>query len=117
MALVIRKTGAGAVREIPLAEIVKAVVQVEFSPPAPAELELAQSSEMGLARPGRRAGHGIDMAALHAVNRGISVNELLETIKSALLTAYRHTRVTVRASKDDRKTGVVPESPVRPIRS
>lgn len=36
----------------------------------------------------------IDMAALHAieVDRGISVNELLETIKSALLTAYRHTQ-------------------------
>jgi len=35
----------------------------------------------------------IDMAALHAieVDRGISVEELLETIKSALLTAYRHT--------------------------
>ncbi|MFV0496170.1 transcription termination factor NusA [Mycobacterium sp.] len=34
----------------------------------------------------------IDMAALHAieVERGISVSELLETIKSALLTAYRH---------------------------
>ena len=36
----------------------------------------------------------IDMAALHAieVDRGISVTELLETIKSALLTAYRHTQ-------------------------
>ena len=35
----------------------------------------------------------IDMAALHAIeiDRGISVDELLETIKSALLTAYRHT--------------------------
>ena len=35
----------------------------------------------------------IDMAALHAieVDRGISVDELLDTIKSALLTAYRHT--------------------------
>ena len=35
----------------------------------------------------------IDMGALHAIeiDRGISVDELLETIKSALLTAYRHT--------------------------
>lgn len=55
VALVIREDRGWAVREIPLAEIVKAVVQVEFSPPAPAELELAQSSEMGLAR-GTEAG-------------------------------------------------------------
>ena len=41
VALVIRDGRDWAVREIPLAEIVKAVVQVEFSPPAPAELELA----------------------------------------------------------------------------
>ncbi len=35
----------------------------------------------------------IDMAALHAIvaDRGISVDDLLENIKSALLTAYRHT--------------------------
>ena len=35
----------------------------------------------------------IDMAALHAieVDRGIAVDELLDTISSALLTAYRHT--------------------------
>jgi N utilization substance protein A len=53
----------------------------------------------------------IDMAALHAieVDRGMSVGELLETIKSALLTAYRHThghqpdaRIEI-----DRKTGEV----------
>ena len=53
----------------------------------------------------------IDMGALHAieVDRGISVEELLETIKSALLTAYRHTeghqpdaRIEI-----DRKTGAV----------
>lgn len=55
VALVIREDRGWAVREIPLAEIVKAVVQVEFSPAAPAELELAQSSEMGLAR-GTEAG-------------------------------------------------------------
>ena len=41
VALVVRDGRDWAVREIPLAEIVKAVVQVEFSPPAPAELELA----------------------------------------------------------------------------
>ncbi len=37
----------------------------------------------------------IDMTALHAIeiDRGISVDELLDTIKSALLTAYRHTEV------------------------
>ena len=39
--LVVRDHRDWAVREIPLAKIVKAVVQVEFSPPAPAELELA----------------------------------------------------------------------------
>lgn len=53
----------------------------------------------------------IDMAALHAIeiDRGISVDELLETIKSALLTAYRHTeghqpdaRIEI-----DRKSGMV----------
>lgn len=53
----------------------------------------------------------IDMGALHAieVDRGISVEELLETIKSALLTAYRHTeghqpdaRIEI-----DRNTGAV----------
>ncbi|BBZ44965.1 transcription termination factor NusA [Mycobacterium parmense] len=53
----------------------------------------------------------IDMAALHAieVDRGISVTELLETIKSALLTAYRHTEGHQNdATIDiDRKTGVV----------
>ena len=53
----------------------------------------------------------IDMAALHAieVDRGISVNELLETIKSALLTAYRHTAGHQSDARIgiDRKTGVV----------
>ncbi|MGE5696651.1 MAG: transcription termination factor NusA [Candidatus Sericytochromatia bacterium] len=53
----------------------------------------------------------IDMAALHAieVDRGMSVGESLEIIKSALLTAYRHTaghqpdaRIEI-----DRKTGEV----------
>src|SRR6201995_1131523 len=53
----------------------------------------------------------IDMAALHAIEvaRGISVNELLETIKSALLTAYRHTQghqIDARI-EIDRKTGIV----------
>ena len=35
----------------------------------------------------------IDITALHAIenDRGLSVDELLDTIKSALLTAYRHT--------------------------
>ena len=53
----------------------------------------------------------IDMGALHAIeiDRGISVDELLDTIKSALLTAYRHTeghqpdaRIEI-----DRKSGAV----------
>lgn len=39
--LVVRARGDWAVRRIPLADIVKAVVQVEFSPPKPRELELA----------------------------------------------------------------------------
>ncbi|OSC42401.1 ribosome maturation factor RimP [Mycobacterium decipiens] len=55
VALVVRQERDWVVREIPLPEIVKAIVQVEFSPPAPAELELTQSSEMGLAR-GTEAG-------------------------------------------------------------
>ena len=53
----------------------------------------------------------IDMAALHAieVDRGMSVGELLETIKSALLTAYRHTRGHQPDARIeiDRKTGEV----------
>ena len=41
IALVIRDGRDWAVREVPLAEIAKAVVQVEFSPPAQVEVELA----------------------------------------------------------------------------
>ena len=35
----------------------------------------------------------IDMAALHAIeaDKGITVDVVVDTIKSALLTAYRHT--------------------------
>lgn len=47
VALVVRTGRDLAVREIPLSEITKAVVQVEFSPPAPAELELAHGTEAG----------------------------------------------------------------------
>jgi ribosome maturation factor RimP len=39
--LVVRDRGDWAVRRVPLADIVKAVVQVEFSPPKARELELA----------------------------------------------------------------------------
>ncbi|AMO62007.1 NusA antitermination factor [Mycolicibacterium phlei] len=53
----------------------------------------------------------IDMAALHAieVDRGIPVGELVETIKSALLTAYRHTEGHAPEARIeiDRKTGEV----------
>ena len=53
----------------------------------------------------------IDMTALHVieVERGISVTELLETIKSALLTAYRHTEGHEADARIeiDRKTGAV----------
>lgn len=53
----------------------------------------------------------IDMAALHAieVDRGITVDELVETIKTALLTAYRHTEGHEADARIDidRKTGVV----------
>jgi N utilization substance protein A len=53
----------------------------------------------------------IDMGALHAieVDRGISVEELLETIKSALLTAYRHTQGHEAEARIDidRKSGIV----------
>lgn len=41
VALVVRAGRDWTVREIPLVEIAKAVVQVEFSPPSQAELELA----------------------------------------------------------------------------
>ncbi|OBC02801.1 ribosome maturation factor RimP [Mycobacterium sp. 852002-40037_SCH5390672] len=47
VALVVRAGRDWTVREIPLGDIVKAVVQVEFSPPNQAELELAS---MGQAR-------------------------------------------------------------------
>lgn len=47
VALVVRAGRDWAVREIPLGDIAKAVVQVEFSPPNQAELELAS---MGQAR-------------------------------------------------------------------
>ena len=47
VALVVRAGRDWAVRDIPLGDIVKAVVQVEFSPPNQAELELAS---MGRAR-------------------------------------------------------------------
>jgi ribosome maturation factor RimP len=54
VALVVRGgRGSGqalTLREVPLAEIVKAVVQVEFSPPAKAELELATGAIEGQAR-------------------------------------------------------------------
>lgn len=53
----------------------------------------------------------IDMAALHAIesDKGISVDIVVDTIKSALLTAYRHTEGhEANARIDvDRKTGVV----------
>jgi N utilization substance protein A len=53
----------------------------------------------------------IDMAALHAVeaDKGISVDVVVETIKSALLTAYRHTEghETDARIDIDRKTGMV----------
>ncbi|OBB74089.1 transcription termination factor NusA [Mycobacterium sp. 852014-52144_SCH5372336] len=53
----------------------------------------------------------IDMAALHAieVDRGIPVGELVETIKSALMTAYRHTEGHAAEARIeiDRKTGEV----------
>ena len=51
LALVVRQGREWAVRQISLAEIVKAVVQVEFSQPAQAELELAGLAEVG--RPDR----------------------------------------------------------------
>ena len=53
----------------------------------------------------------IDMNALHAIeiDRGISVDELVETIKTALLTAYRHTEGHQADARIeiDRKTGSV----------
>jgi ribosome maturation factor RimP len=49
IALVVREGRDWAVRQIPLAEIVKAVVQVEFSQPAQAELELATGAFRGRA--------------------------------------------------------------------
>jgi N utilization substance protein A len=53
----------------------------------------------------------IDMAALHAIeaDKGISVDVVVDTIKSALLTAYRHTEGHQPDARIDidRKTGVV----------
>ena len=45
VALVVREGRDYRVREIPLADIAKAVVQVEFSPPAQAELDLAGQAD------------------------------------------------------------------------
>ena len=45
VALVVRAGRDWAVRDIPLGDIVKAVVQVEFSPPNQAELELASMGQ------------------------------------------------------------------------
>ncbi|OBK29881.1 ribosome maturation factor RimP [Mycobacterium asiaticum] len=44
LALVVRNGRDLTVRDIPLGQIAKAVVQVEFSPPSAAELELAEAS-------------------------------------------------------------------------
>ena len=53
----------------------------------------------------------IDMAALHAIeaDKGITVDVVIDTIKSALLTAYRHTEGHEADARIDidRKTGVV----------
>jgi transcription termination/antitermination protein NusA len=53
----------------------------------------------------------IDMAALHAIeaDKGISVDVVVDTIKSALLTAYRHTEGHGADARIDidRKTGLV----------
>jgi N utilization substance protein A len=53
----------------------------------------------------------IDMAALHAIeaDKGITVDVVVDTIKSALLTAYRHTEGHEAEARIeiDRKTGVV----------
>ncbi|OBI37742.1 ribosome maturation factor RimP [Mycobacterium sp. E2238] len=45
VALVVRAGRDYQVRELPLADIAKAVVQVEFSPPAQAELDLASRTD------------------------------------------------------------------------
>jgi ribosome maturation factor RimP len=47
VALVVRDGRDWTVRQIPIAEVVKAVVQVEFSPPARVELELAMGQARG----------------------------------------------------------------------
>ena len=53
----------------------------------------------------------IDMAALHAIeaDKGITVDVVVDTIKSALLTAYRHTEGHEADARIeiDRKTGGV----------
>lgn len=60
---------------------------------------------------GRGPPMNIDMAALHAIeaDKGITVDVVIETIKSALLTAYRHTdgHEPDAYIDIDRKTGVV----------
>ncbi|MDT7758677.1 MAG: transcription termination/antitermination protein NusA, partial [Mycobacterium sp.] len=53
----------------------------------------------------------IDMAALHAIEaeKGITVEVVIDTIKTALLTAYRHTEGHEADAhiEIDRKTGAV----------
>lgn len=53
--------------------------------------------------------HRHGCAACHRSGPGIPVDELLETIKSALLTAYRHTQGHEAAARIDidRKSGIV----------
>jgi ribosome maturation factor RimP len=47
VALVVRDGRGWAVREIALTDVITAVVQVEFSPPSPVELALAQTPLAG----------------------------------------------------------------------
>ena len=92
--VVIRDGRNWEVRPIPLSDAAKAVVQVEFSQPPQRELELAGGS-IGRSKARRRRARrmNIDMGALHTIvaERGISFDDLLEDVKAAVLSAYRHT--------------------------
>ena len=106
--LVVRGNRDWTISTIPLGKIVKAVVQVEFSNPPKRELELATADR---ARGDGGQNMNIDMGALHTIvaERGISFDDLLEDVKAAVLSAYRHTEGhQPDAHIDiDRKTGSV----------
>ena len=101
------------------AAIAKAKVEVEFSAPSAQVLalldaETAQKFDQDVQvstrrRRGSRSTMNVDITALRAVEKekGIEFDSLIETLETALLTAYRHTHGHQRNARVevDRKSG------------